>query len=169
MRVSISFDYDSPIGYRKSFSHASLHAAADFEGTHALLQTLAEHEVKSTFAVVGNVALDGAIPEHCPDQIRAIRDAGHEIASHSMYHGFIPVMRRSELLSDLSASKQALETCAGQTVRGFVPPSIALRTSRKRAASASRSWRACTAGGAGVRAQANFSMLWGLRVSAGAA
>ena len=122
MRVSISFDYDSPIGYRKSFSHASLYAAADFEGTQALLRTLAEHEVQSTFAVVGNVALDGAVPEHCPDQIRAIRDAGHEIASHSMYHGFIPVMRRRELLSDLSASKQALEMCAGQTVRGFVPP-----------------------------------------------
>jgi peptidoglycan/xylan/chitin deacetylase (PgdA/CDA1 family) len=122
MRVAISFDYDSPAGYRESFSQASLHSAADFEGTEALLKVLAEHQVKTTFAIVGNAALDGAVPEHCPDQVRAIRDAGHEIASHSMYHRYIPAMRRDELLKDLSASKQALEACTGLTVRGFVPP-----------------------------------------------
>jgi len=122
MRVAISFDYDSPAGYRESFSHASLHSHADLEGTEALLKVLAAHQVKTTFAIVGNAALEGAIPEHCPDQVRAIRDAGHEIASHSMYHRYIPAMRRDELLKDLSASKQALETCAGVTVRGFVPP-----------------------------------------------
>lgn len=122
MRVAISFDYDSPAGYRESFSQASLHSHADLEGTEALLKVLAAHQVKTTFAIVGNAALEGAIPEHCPDQVRAIRDAGHEIASHSMYHRYIPAMRRDELLRDLSESKQALETCTGVTVRGFVPP-----------------------------------------------
>src|SRR5882724_8316630 len=93
MRVAISFDYDSPAGYRESFSHASLHSTADFEGTKALLHVLNQHQVKTTFAVVGNAALEGPIPEHCPDQVREIRDAGHEIASHSMFHRFIPAMR----------------------------------------------------------------------------
>ena len=122
MRVAISFDYDSPVGYRESFSKASLHSAADVEGTDALLQVLAKHQVLATFAVVGNAALEGPAPEHTPDQVRAIFDAGHEIASHSMMHRFIPPMRTDELIQDLRASKETLEVCIGQAVRGFVPP-----------------------------------------------
>jgi peptidoglycan/xylan/chitin deacetylase (PgdA/CDA1 family) len=122
MRVAISFDYDSPAGYRESFSHASLSAAADVEGTQALLEVLAEHDVKTTFAVVGNAALDGPFPAHCPEQVRAIYASGHEIASHSMHHRFIPPMRREELLADVRAGKEALEICIDQDIRGFVPP-----------------------------------------------
>jgi peptidoglycan/xylan/chitin deacetylase (PgdA/CDA1 family) len=122
MRVAISFDYDSPAGYRESFGKASLHDAADLEGTDALLKVLAKHDVSATFAIVGNAALPGPAPEHAPDQVRAIRDAGHEIASHSMLHRFIPPMQSDELIEDLRASKKALETCTGQVVRGFVPP-----------------------------------------------
>ena len=122
MKVAISFDYDSPAGYRESFSHATLSSTADVEGTQALLTVLAEHEVKATFAIVGNVALDGPFPVHCPEQVKAIHKAGHEIASHSMHHRFIPPMRREELLADVKASKEALEVCINQDIRGFVPP-----------------------------------------------
>lgn len=122
MRVSISFDYDSPAGYRESFNKASLHEAADLEGTDALLKVLAKHQVTTTFAVVGNAAIEGPSPEHTPDQVREIAEAGHEIASHSMMHRFIPPMRNEELIQDLRASKDALEACTGQIVQGFVPP-----------------------------------------------
>ena len=122
MRVAISFDYDSPAGYRESFSHANLSSTADVEGTHALLEVLAEHDVKTTFAIVGNVALDGPFPAHCPEQVREIQAAGHEIAAHSMHHRFIPPMRREELLADIRACKEALEVCTEQDIRGFVPP-----------------------------------------------
>jgi peptidoglycan/xylan/chitin deacetylase (PgdA/CDA1 family) len=122
MRVAISFDYDSPAGYRESFSHASLSSTADVEGTQALLEVLAEHDIRATFAIVGNVALDGPFPAHCPEQVRSIHAAEHEIAAHSMHHRFIPPMRREELLADVRACKEALEVCIEQDIRGFVPP-----------------------------------------------
>jgi peptidoglycan/xylan/chitin deacetylase (PgdA/CDA1 family) len=122
MRVAISFDYDSPVGYRESFSHASPSSTADVEGTNALLEVLAERDVKTTFAIVGNVALEGPYPAHCPEQVKAIHAAGHEIAAHSMYHRFIPPMRRDELFATVQACKEALEVCIGQDIRGFVPP-----------------------------------------------
>jgi len=122
MRVAISFDYDSPAGYRESFGKKDCDPRADYDGTEALLQVLHAHQVKATFAVVGRVALDGDIPEHCPDQIRRIDAAGHEVASHSMYHKFLPSMRDEELFDDAKASKEALEACIGKSVRGFIPP-----------------------------------------------
>jgi peptidoglycan/xylan/chitin deacetylase (PgdA/CDA1 family) len=122
MRVAISFDYDSPAGYRQSFSKKHCDPRADYDGTEALLKVLDAHRVKATFAIVGCVALDGEIPERCPDQIRRIAAAKHEVASHSMYHKFIPAMKDQELFDDAKASKEALEACIGTSVRGFIPP-----------------------------------------------
>ena len=122
MKLAISFDYDSPEGYRNSFGMRGWRADADQAGTDLLMRVLEAHDVRATFAVVGRVALDGAPPEHCPDQIRAIHAAGHEVASHSMFHRFLPSMPLGELLEDVSASRRALEDCIGAPVRGFIPP-----------------------------------------------
>jgi len=123
MRITISFDYDSPAGYRESFGNPENHPSdADFRGTQALLKVLGDHGVKATFAVVGCVALEGAPPEHCPDQVREIHAKGHEVASHSMYHKFIPPMSDQELDEDVGASKKVIEVCIGQPIRGFIPP-----------------------------------------------
>src|SRR5215471_14822372 len=119
MRVAISFDYDSPIGYKESFGKTHYDPASDLKGTEALLKVLASHGVKTTFAVVGKVALPGVPPDHCQEQIREILASGHEIASHSMYHRFLPPMRHQEFLDDAKASKSALEACIGQPIRGF--------------------------------------------------
>src|SRR3954452_4765271 len=88
MRVAISFDYDSPVGYRESFGKTHYDTASDLKGTDALLKVLAAHDVKTTFAVVVKVAVPGDQPDHCPDQIRAIVARGHDIASHSMHRAF---------------------------------------------------------------------------------
>jgi peptidoglycan/xylan/chitin deacetylase (PgdA/CDA1 family) len=122
MRLAISFDYDSPEGYRNSFGMRGWRADADQAGTDLLLRVLDAHEAYATFGVVGRVALDGEPPEHCPDQLRAIHAAGHEVASHSMFHRFIPPMRREELFDDAAGSRRALENCIGAPVRGFIPP-----------------------------------------------
>jgi len=122
MKLTISFDYDSPEGYRRSFGMRGWPADADQRGTDVLLRVLGEHGVRATFGVVGRAALEGAPPEHCPEQIRAIHAAGHEVASHSMLHRFIPPMRRGELLEDARESRRALEECIGAPVRGFIPP-----------------------------------------------
>jgi peptidoglycan/xylan/chitin deacetylase (PgdA/CDA1 family) len=94
MRLAISFDYDSPEGYRNSFGMQGWRADADQVGTDLLLRVLEAHDARATFAVVGRVALDGPAPEHCPEQLREIHAAGHEVASHSMFHRFLPPMRR---------------------------------------------------------------------------
>lgn len=122
MKLAISFDYDSPEGYRNSFGMRGWRANADQEGADLLMRVLAVHDVRATFGIVGRVALQGDPPEHCPDQIRTLHAAGHEVASHSMFHRFLPPMRRDELFDDVAASRRALEDCISSPVRGFIPP-----------------------------------------------
>ena len=97
-------------------------ANADYEGTVILLKVLREHDVKATFGIVGQAALPGEPPDHCQDQIRTMYRAGHEIASHSMTHRFLPPMRDDELLEEVILSKQSLEACIDASVQGFIPP-----------------------------------------------
>lgn len=122
LQVAISFDYDSPAGYQQSFNIYDMPADADQKGTEALLRILSDYDVNATFGIVGQVALNGEPPEHCPNQIREIYDAGHEIASHSMTHRYLPSMDSAEMFADILASKQALESCIAAEVRGFIPP-----------------------------------------------
>ena len=97
-------------------------ANADYEGAGILLKVLHEHDVKATFGIVGQAALPGEPPDNCQEQIQAIHHAGHEIASHSMTHRFLPSLRDDELAEEAAASKRALEMCIGAGVQGFIPP-----------------------------------------------
>jgi hypothetical protein len=73
--------------------------------------------VRATFFVVGRdaVAYAGAL--------RALEEAGHEVASHSHRHP-MPFVRvpRSHLDYELQLSKEALEAATGRTVIGFRAP-----------------------------------------------
>jgi peptidoglycan/xylan/chitin deacetylase (PgdA/CDA1 family) len=122
MKLAISFDYDSPEGYRNSFGMQGWRSDADQEGTDVLLRVLKDHRAPATFGVVGRVALEGQPPEHCPEQVCRIHADGHEVASHSMFHRFLPPMRRNELLEDASTSRKVLECRIDAPVRGFIPP-----------------------------------------------
>jgi peptidoglycan/xylan/chitin deacetylase (PgdA/CDA1 family) len=122
VNLTISFDYDSPAGYRESFTLRDIAADSDYAGASALLNVLARHAARATFGVVGNAALEGAPPEHCADQIRALHAAGHEIASHSMLHRYIPSMTAAAFLDDARQSRLTLERCIGAPVCGFIPP-----------------------------------------------
>ena len=122
LRVAISFDYDSPAGYRESFHMRDFPANADYEGTNALLKVLRKHDVKVTFGIVGEAALPGEPWDRCQEQIRAVHREGHEIASHSMTHRYLASMRDKEVLREAVESKRALEECTGEGVLGFIPP-----------------------------------------------
>jgi peptidoglycan/xylan/chitin deacetylase (PgdA/CDA1 family) len=122
MRLAISFDYDSPEGYRRSFGMRGCRPSADQEGAGLLLRVLRDHGARATFGIVGRVALPGEPPEHCPEQVRAIHAAGHEVASHSMLHKYLPPLGRRELFEDIVISRKVLETRIGGPVRGFIPP-----------------------------------------------
>jgi peptidoglycan/xylan/chitin deacetylase (PgdA/CDA1 family) len=122
MKLAISFDYDSPEGYRNSFGMQGWPADSDQQGTDVLLRVLNDRAALATFGVVGRVALDGIPPEHCPEQVRRIHHDGHEVASHSMFHRFLPPLRRNELLEDAATSRKVLEDRIDAPVRGFIPP-----------------------------------------------
>ena len=122
MRLAISFDYDSPEGYRRSFGMRGCRPTADQDGARVLLRVLRDHDARATFGIVGRVALDGEPPEHCPEQVREIHAAGHEVASHSMLHKYLPPLGRRELFEDILTSRKVLESRIGGPVRGFIPP-----------------------------------------------
>lgn len=122
MRIAISFDYDSPAGLRQSFVQRYIPPDADQRGSDMLLEVLAKHKVPATFAIVGNAARRGQAPEHCAEQVRQIHAAGHEVASHSMWHRYLPALSTEQLFYELAESKAALEDCIGAPVTGFIPP-----------------------------------------------
>jgi peptidoglycan/xylan/chitin deacetylase (PgdA/CDA1 family) len=95
---------------------------AEFENTERLLELHGQYDIPACFAVVGAAALGGQRPYHDPEQIRRIHAAGHEIASHSHRHEWLPGLSRAKLLETLRCSKDALEQCIGASVVSFVPP-----------------------------------------------
>lgn len=122
--VTLFWDYDTQwggdrsrsAGGKKSWGHL------EFENTERLLDIHARYDIPACFAVVGSVALPGERPYHDPDQIRRIHSAGHEVASHSHRHEWLPALRREALVETLRSSKDALEQCIGAPVVTFVPP-----------------------------------------------
>jgi len=94
----------------------------EFENTERLLELHEQFGIPACFAVVGAAALPGERPYHDPDQIRRIHAAGHEVASHSLHHDWIPGLSGAEVRETLRRSKDALEDCTGAEVVSFVPP-----------------------------------------------
>lgn len=123
-KVVVFWDYDTQWGADRSRSPggAKTWGGLDFVETERLLELHAEFGVPACFAVVGSAALAGERPYHDPAQIRRIHAAGHEVASHSHCHDWLPGLEARALMETLSASKDALEQCIGASVVTFVPP-----------------------------------------------
>lgn len=123
-KLIIFWDYDTQWGADRSRSPGGPKGWGhlEFENTERLLELHAAYSLPACFAVVGAAALPGSRPYHDPDQIRCIDRMGHEIASHSMYHDWLPGLGYSRLLRTLKESKDALEQCIGKAVISFVPP-----------------------------------------------
>jgi hypothetical protein len=122
--ITLFWDYDTQWGGDRSRSTwgPRKYGHLDFENTDLLLEMLGENGVHGCFAVVGAAALPGPRPYHDPAQIRRIHRLGHEIASHSFRHEWLPALNRKTLRETLRTSKDVLEQCIGQEVTTFVPP-----------------------------------------------
>lgn len=118
------YDYDTQWGADRSRSAGGKKSWGylDFENTGRLLELHERYRVPACFAAVGQAALPGERPYHDPAQIRSIHAAGHEVASHSMRHEWLPGLRGEALAEALADSKAALEDCLGHPVVSFVPP-----------------------------------------------
>jgi len=123
-KLLIFWDYDTQWGADRSRlpGNQKRWGEQEFENTEKLLEIHAEFHIPACFAAVGAAALPGKHPYHDPDQIRRIHELGHEVASHTMYHDWLPGLGYSKLLRTLRDSKDALEQCIGDEVISFVPP-----------------------------------------------
>jgi polysaccharide deacetylase family protein (PEP-CTERM system associated) len=88
--------------------------------THALLDILAEANVKSTFFVLGWIA------RRYPALVRRIADEKHEVASHSDLHRRLYSLSRDELVADLSRARVTLEQLTGNPVWGMRAPTFSI-------------------------------------------
>lgn len=91
--------------------------------TRRLLRILQEHDTRATFFVLGWVA------ERYPGLVRAIHDAGHEIASHGSGHRLVYEQDAPALRADLLRAKAALEDLTGAPVLGYRAPSFSVTPS----------------------------------------
>lgn len=101
----------------ESWDGCDLRVAANAERILALLD---EAGVKATFFVLGWVA------ERCPELVRRIAVAGHEIASHGHGHRRVGTLSRAEFRDDIRRAKDCLEDLSGQQVFGYRAPSYSI-------------------------------------------
>lgn len=85
-----------------------------------LLELCARHEVRTTCFVLGDVA------RRNPAVVRAISDAGHEVASHGSNHDRLHRLTADTFRRDVEQSRKLLEDMTGKPVRGYRSPSWSL-------------------------------------------
>jgi polysaccharide deacetylase family protein (PEP-CTERM system associated) len=126
MPMVLSFDIEE---------HHRIEAAAGLEVADALrgdygrrmaratgwiLEQLAASGIHATFFIVGQIA------EANPGLVRAIAEAGHEVASHGWDHRRILTMDPEGFREDVRRSKDALEQTGGAAVVGYRAPTFSL-------------------------------------------
>ena len=95
----------------------TFNCAWDETGLDELLAILKEYDARCTFFVVGEFA------RRCPEAVRKIYNAGHEIGNHSMAHKDPVRMDYADLLSDINACSELLFSLTGQPVTLYRAPS----------------------------------------------
>ena len=87
---------------------------ADF--TADILDTLARHDIKVTFFLVGFWV------EKYPEVAKLISDAGHEIGNHSSTHPHMPTLTVEQIQFELSRTHDLIREATGQEPSLFRPP-----------------------------------------------
>jgi peptidoglycan-N-acetylglucosamine deacetylase len=108
---------------------------AGYEPAEDILQTLAEHDQHATFFVMGWWAA-----RH-PDQLRAIADGGHEIASHGDHVFDLTQVSDAEVRADLESADATISSVIGRSTRPLWSPSAGYRDARVRGIAASLGYR----------------------------
>ncbi|MFC5970273.1 polysaccharide deacetylase family protein [Halomarina salina] len=118
--LSVDFElFSQTPAYRSAGGTAPAdEATAGLEMGQFLRETLADHDAEATFFTVSSVAEDH------PDEVRAIADAGHEIASHTHSHRLLSDLDPDERREELVHSRDVLESVTGATVEGFRAPAF---------------------------------------------
>jgi peptidoglycan/xylan/chitin deacetylase (PgdA/CDA1 family) len=116
------WDYDTQRGAEQSRLGPQRWGPLERPNTVRILDMLAEFGVRATFACVGYAAVSRDPVYDCHAQIREIHAAGHEVASHSHEHEFLPALTPASMRETARLSRDALEQLLGARVVSFVPP-----------------------------------------------
>ena len=86
-------------------------------GIYRLLEGLGRHNAKAT------VLANGAVAERYPETIKAVADAGHEVASHSYTMDVIPaLLSEDEEKKNIDRCTSLLEQASGKKIVGWISP-----------------------------------------------
>ena len=88
--------------------------------THAVIELFDRAGVKATFFTLGWVA------ERHPALMRAIVDAGHELASHGYGHERVFTLSPEAFSRNIDRTKKLLEDSSGAMVTGYRAPSFSI-------------------------------------------
>lgn len=88
--------------------------------TEWILEQLAKRNVCATFFILGQIGQDS------PGLVRAIHEAGHEVASHGWDHRRLHDMTAQTFREDVRKSKATLEQACGAAVVGYRAPTFSI-------------------------------------------
>ncbi len=94
----------------------SFDAAWGEEKTDEILKILEEHNVKTTFFLVGYWV------DKYPERVKQIYDAGHEIGNHSNTHPHMSELSNEQIAQELSTLSKKVEAITGTATTLFRPP-----------------------------------------------
>ena len=81
--------------------------------TDRLLEVCAEHKVRGTFFILGEIA------EHFPDLVRRIAAQGHHLGVHGYHHDLVFNMTEERFRSSVDGAKKRIEDIAGQPADAY--------------------------------------------------
>lgn len=125
--IIMIWDYDSPIATittTRPYNYNFEKCLQESNDVDTILNYAQSGSIEMTFAIVGFGAEKSVYPFDIREKIKKIHSLGHEIASHSWKHEWIPYLTHYQLEKTLERSKHMLEECLGHedSVKGFVPP-----------------------------------------------
>lgn len=112
-----------------------VNAGAGYTPAEAILDTLREKEVRTTFFLLGWWA------ERQPALVKRIADEGHEVANHGHAVFDLTQVSDAEVIADLETADQVISAITGKTTKPLWSPSAGYRNARVRRLAASIGYR----------------------------
>ena len=94
----------------------SFDAAWGDEDTQKILDTLKKYKLKVTFFMTGGWV------ESYPDDVKAIKEAGHDLGNHSENHKHMPQLNTTEMCDEINMVTEKVKNLTGTTMCLFRPP-----------------------------------------------
>jgi len=121
--VLLTFDLDGEVSTRMAakvnepgIADPEMGSYGPRQGYLNILKLLDRYAIKAAFQIVGKIA------EMYPDTIRAIHQAGHELAIHSYTHRDYQTLSYEEIDEELGSTQALIKELTGVTAKGHRSP-----------------------------------------------